>query len=405
MTRLVVLLSSLSLIGAGCAVRGPLLRHDDDVASRSSQLRLGEGRAARLAQQGTRVQVEAIQLCDRVERLHIERTHLYARRTKNKTVTVATAVGSALGIALGTVALVRAPSLPASRDPLDDGFTRSQARGGGAAAVALGSAAAFGLLIHGIRIARGDREREQVTEDGEVLEREVACPAPVPWTAAPVTLGARVALGQTGADGRAELDLAPRVPPAAIEGAPLRVDLRVGGRPVGQVDLAPVRHAHQEDAWRFAGAMRCAAPEEPDDCDGVAEYLRRYPEGPHADEARRTLERARGALAEAAARRRAEAAAAAEALRRANAERAAELQRQAEESARRLREEEQARERAARQRERELRAAEERQRDAQRQAEREAQRRRVRRECQATCRQSCGGVQACVTACYREQCG
>ncbi len=402
-TALLLALSVLVPATAGCAVQDAYLRHDDEILSRVGVPRPGTERAARIRQEGTHVSVEAIQLCDRVERLEIERTHVFSRRSRKPMVPILAAIGGAAAVALGAFAIVRAPNLPESRPDLETGWTRSQARGLGGLLVGGGGVLALGTVGHAFRLARGERTTETVTEAGEVLQSGVACPSPIPWQGAEMRLGA-ISLGTTPSTGRAELDLDLAVLPRDIAGAPPNVDLRIDGRTVGQVNLAPIRHVHQERAWRDAGQVRCAAPERPDDCDALNAYLIRYPDGPHATEARRILESAAGALVEAAARRRAEAEEAAARLRQAAAESMAALERQRAESERRLREEERERARAERERERDRARHIAEQREAEQRHRQTRERTQARRACHATCRQTCGGNQACQTACQTTQC-
>ncbi len=62
--------------------------------------------------------------------------------------------------------------------------------------------------------------------------------------------------------------------------------------------LGPMR---DEAAWKAADAPRCRSPKSSGDCDGVQAYVKEYPQGRHADEARRLLRLKRAVLARLAA--------------------------------------------------------------------------------------------------------
>jgi hypothetical protein len=180
-------------------------------------------------------------------------------------------------------------------------------------------------------------------------------------------------LGALDVRGLLEVDLAQVITPDFLLAHPLDIeaddvtDRRTlhfeGFADAGKIDLAPLRRRLQLDdgAWSRSAVSSCSPTAAFTSCSGVARYLRAFPDGRHADEARGLL--------------RAVQARAAQALQHEEeAERAAE---QAEEARRMAR---------------------------QREAQVGASRRAARSACERNCSAACAGDRGCQQACIQQQC-
>lgn len=95
-------------------------------------------------------------------------------------------------------------------------------------------------------------------------------------------------LGTTNDHGIARIDLDQALP-AGLRMTDEKLALSVGGFGVGMADLAPVFGARAERAWKGLDTDLCKTPTDGSSCDRVVEFLRQFPRGPHSDEARQLL--------------------------------------------------------------------------------------------------------------------
>lgn len=400
MSRAIVIL--LVCTACGAYTRGAHLRDTDEVLRVTTETRPGAEQDVEIEQHDTDVEVRAFATCDRVERQEIVRTHVYRRKSKIGPVMLAVLVGAVAASVAGGLMLANIADYPDEDAPgVDpDELTAQDARLLGGLFTTLAGGLVLAASIHGVQLLIREGDEEQLVIDGNTLASSVPCEPALPLRNVPIIgqLGReRFELGLTETTGRAHLDLSVLDPSRIGTSGPTELELSINGRSEGVVDLAPLRAMYERQAWDASRRLRCAAPTEPDDCEGVERYLREHPHGAHAGEAHQLLRAAREPLARAAARREAEREAAAQRVQQAIAERELQLQRERAELERQQREAEAAR-RAA------IEAQNRRIEQAQREAEAQRRREAARRECHATCYRSCGGSNACVQACFDAQC-
>lgn len=84
-----------------------------------------------------------------------------------------------------------------------------------------------------------------------------------------------------------------RVPRLAILAGGAQLTIDVGGENAGTTDaLAPTYQALAEDdaAWKAARTDACSSPKTEKDCDGVQKYVKAYPAGLHASDAKQIID-------------------------------------------------------------------------------------------------------------------
>ena len=111
--------------------------------------------------------------------------------------------------------------------------------------------------------------------------------------------GARnIATRGTDHNGHLELDLAKAIPYDAAKKA-VMVQVIVAGKVVGELDIEPILDAQEEmrreqeaAAWQQVDLRRCdtAPSTDAQACESVRAFLRRFPDGLHAEEARAVLQ-------------------------------------------------------------------------------------------------------------------
>jgi hypothetical protein len=155
--------------------------------------------------------------------------------------------------------------------------------------------------------AAGGVEEVDETRQSQVLQAGVGCSqsiVPIQTSVMIQVNGNAVANLSTDPEGRLEIDLAETVPFDDSEAAKVAT-LVVAGRPVGTIDLAPVRDRQrarvaeqqrdEERMWEQSDHERCRKNRGPVACEPVRRFLEAFPSGVHAEEARRLLEADAGA--------------------------------------------------------------------------------------------------------------
>lgn len=395
---------ALLLVG-GCAYqRGGLVRQSDRVLQSQTQARREASPHVEVRQEGTRIHVLAQEACrpHRVEL--VETTYSFGRTSAAPTQMTLTALASAAAITVGSLMAANVFDFPAEArvSRAYEGLTQEQGMGVGVALIGAGSIGAVVSLVHAFGLLGTDDEQSQRSIDRGPIAEAAPCSPASPVIGASVRLRAGAEsqqLGTTGPGGGLSVDASQVLEPEfVLRHAGGQAEVEVAGQPAGEaIAMEPLEGQVEERFWSRAQATRCAAAEVPVDCVGVEGYLRRFPRGTHAEEARTILEGARARLAERARRieeeRRAE-----EERRRAEEERrlaAEEAWRAEVERERRAREAEWEREQRARALERAER---------ERAAMQEAERRRARAQCERACRSSCAGNAQCESSCRAQQC-
>ena len=406
-TRLVSLAVVMALAGGCSYQRGRLVEQSQRVLREDDQTLETAEPAIEVSQMGSELSVRAEEVCQVSRQQHVEITYSYARESKIPVQMALMGVGGVVAGVLGGLFVANVFDFP-SKDSVAPGdessLTAESAVAGGVILLLASIAMVGGSAAHFIGLLPRDEEMSLETIDLGPQGSPAPCRPRRPLAGATVSLapaGASgpVVLGTLDSDGELAVDAAMVVPAALAlrhhrPFLPILVDGHSGS---GTLELAPLRSHLDERVWAAAESTRCAAAEEPSDCEGLETYMQLFPDGAHAPRARSILESANSRLAQRAARleaqrREREAAQQAEDLRlRQEAERraaAAEQQWRAEqeqlERQRRTREADA----AARQRAREAEAAT----------------RRRRADCRRQCAQSCSNDSACTASCVQHQC-
>jgi len=174
---------------------------------------------------------------------------------------------------------------------------------GGVILTSVGGLLAMAATVQLVRIATAGEQRDSIVERrGRRLRGNVRCDGEPQPRSVPVVLGAggrTVAELRTAADGRLKIDLLQVVPPAVAQRNP-SVTVLVAGQHIAELDMAPIRQAQlerldarQEGVWESIDVDRCRRDGSTDAraCRAVSAYLEAFPDGAHADEARRLVER------------------------------------------------------------------------------------------------------------------
>jgi hypothetical protein len=372
---------------SACVHRGEFLQQTERVIREESASEVSDTElAVDVVQSETRLTVRGRHVCALRRSQLVETTREYDQAVSVPFVTSMLLVGG-LTTGLGVGYAFSEPSADGAATSASTPMSPSpEARfAGGVAVAALGSAAiAAGIstLIEGLFDEEERSERR--------VDPGLADSASSPCRAA---RGIRVLVGRDavfdpgqrddesrwrvlgGFDRRGllEVDLARVLTPAFLLAHPPDLSLNdetdrlplhfVGFSDAGAIDLRLLRRRPEMDegAWLLSGVSTCASSVEMGSCASIAKYLRAFPEGRHADEARALLRAVQTRMEEALQREE-------------DAERAAEQVEEARRTAR------------------------------QREAQVGASRRAARSACERNCAAACAGDRGCQQACIQQQC-
>lgn len=90
-------------------------------------------------------------------------------------------------------------------------------------------------------------------------------------------------LGDTGPDGRLSVDLDALLP-QEFDWSDRRLDVLIDAEPIGHVDLSTVFERRENAAWTALPLAECRNPTTSTSCDSVQRFLDTYPNGPHSAE-------------------------------------------------------------------------------------------------------------------------
>ncbi len=399
--RLVSLAVVMALAGGCSYQRGRLVEQSQRVLREDSRTQEADEPSIEISQMGSDLSIRAELVCQEFRDQHVEITDSYARESKVPVQMALLGVGGVAAGVLGGLFAANVFEFPA-KDSLAPGdestFTAETALLGGVILLVASVAMVGGSAAHFIGLLPRDEEISLATVDLGAQGSPGPCDPRRPLIGALVSLvppgraNDTVALGTLDSNGELTVDAGMVVPPSlAVRNPhpfiPIRVGVHTGN---GSLELEPLREGLDERVWARAESSRCAAAEEPADCEGLETYMRFFPEGAHARTARSILETANSRLAQRAARL--------EAQRREQeaAEQAEDL---------RLRQEDERRAAAAEQQWRAEQEQLERQRRT-READAAARRQqaRARAECRRQCAQSCSNDSACTASCVQHQC-
>lgn len=239
--------------------------------------------------------VESKHLCDVREWNTVQRDVETRYETRPVWVDVLLAAGGVGAAATGLALLVDSSNVTPARSN-DDGFARN---GGeialGTTLVVGGAVLASLAVIDFQRMRQITRTKDVDHMAGRKTAANVMCRggfiegANVELRLGRVSYGA----GLTDANGRlftkldSVLDRDVRLPLGNAS-----AKLVIAGQVEGEVDLRALAAQRETERWRSVNLQQCAEAFTLDGCSSVESYLREYPEGTHADDARRALERA-----------------------------------------------------------------------------------------------------------------
>lgn len=284
-----------------CATVGLSEARNEDVPLKSGRQEVPRetGAVARVTQAGSELTVAVARVCDIRETRTVRRT---ARRDRvNSTPAVDWVLGG-LGVAAigaGAGVYVDASNVHArdesARQYNPVGPDNARLLGGGL--VVTGAALATVAVVDMVRTSGEEAETTVVELPGETVDRGVPCKGR-PLVGVEVALGLGggkpVAVGRTDETGRLTVKLDEALQNSVLSGT--KVPVLVGGKKAGEISVRPLRLALEEAAWKDLYKEGCTNPQSLDACKPVEDFLQRYPDGKHAQEARVLLGEAAPAL-------------------------------------------------------------------------------------------------------------
>ena len=302
------LLATLALgtLCGGCAeIQYSSTTTHDQILHTGERLVRGQGVVARAWQDRTELRVQAAYRCDLVEWNQIRRTTV-AEADGDLTSDYVLLGLSAVPLGVGVALLADSGNVYET-----DRNARLYNQAGPTGAIAGGVIlAAAGALLAAVPVvdmvrASGTKEEESTVEErGRTLRADLGCSSAEPAGAigvlgriqaeAPSYQKLQFRLGVTDPTGKLTVDLADVLPADVLReaGQPRSMQVVVGGRVVGLVDLVPVLLAiadrdrvAEDELWRQAGADACRQQHSEESCAGVRAYLLNLPHGRYATEA------------------------------------------------------------------------------------------------------------------------
>jgi len=275
------------------------------VLSRSYKVEPGPGVRVRSRMADTTLVLETAVACQRSSYAEVEITEV--EEADEGVIEELIVLGLALApVGTGIGLLVDAPNVHDNdrnrRQYNSVGPTGAYTAGG--VLVGTGGLIALWPIVELFRIAAAGGETTKTTSRrDEVLDPNVRCSGPSRPKSVAVQLrvgGQGIYSGRTNAQGLFQLDLT-TLDRKRLANA-ITIEILVAGQTVGEIDAHPVlerqedkRRQVEEQAWSRISQQPCervsggpAGPEDPG-CRGLRQYLQRYPNGIHAEEARRRL--------------------------------------------------------------------------------------------------------------------
>lgn len=294
-------LAALAAFLPACATVGLSEARNEDVPLKRGRQEVPRetGAVARVSQTGATLTVAVARVCDVRETRTVRRT---ARRERvNSTPAVdwvfgglgVAAVGAGAGVYLDASNVH--PKDDASRQYNPVGPDTARIIGGGL--VVAGAALASVAVVDLVRTSGEEMETSVVELPGETVDRGVPCKGR-PLVGVEVALGlgddGPAVVGRTDDGGKLTVKLEGLLRDRTLTGE--KAPVLVGGKRAGEISLAPLRLALEGAAWKDLYKEGCASPRSLDACDAVEGFLRRFPDGKHAQDARVLLAEAAPAL-------------------------------------------------------------------------------------------------------------
>lgn len=298
---------------------GPGTTEDQVIRVEKDSMPVKRGLASKLTVEGTEITVTTKRLCDYRDRRTVRRTT--TRERFNQSPGTDYALGGLGIVALGTgVGFVVDAKSVHPNEKTGQNYNPvgpDNARMIGYGLIGVGAIATTIAIVDVFRSEGAEVEVDEVQLDPEVTRKNVACDkaphadARVVGTvkAIPVREGIwldrhllgpqEVELGRTNERGLLEVDVAQLLPPSLVlVPDKTTMDIFVEAKKVGVVDLARVYRDRRDAAWKAADLDACREPKASTACDSVKRYLDYYPDGKHAAEAQKTLDKVSDRLAQ-----------------------------------------------------------------------------------------------------------
>lgn len=294
----------IGVTGTGCAAVGYSNPRNEDAPIKSwrQEVPRERGAVARVTQDGASLTVSVARACDVRETAKVRRT------TRRDRVNASPAVDWVFGVAgVGAAGAGVAVLLDASKVAPNDQTSRQynsvgpgNARLIGAGLIAAGVALGSVVVVDLVRTHGEQRETSVVDVPGETVDRGVPCKQR-PLVGVPVALAlpggsGPVSLGHTDEHGKLTVQLDKALPGDAPVAATGEAAVLVAGAKAGTLSLAPLHSALERAAWKGLYQEGCTNPHSVDACKSVKDFLRRFPEGKHANEAKQLLHEAAPAI-------------------------------------------------------------------------------------------------------------
>ena len=292
MTSLMLSLSvGLGAVGSGGCARmgvGPAVVTDVPKGVEHRSIRNGSSDGI-VNQDGLHVSVRVAEHCNVLRIDKIERTTIREHQNLTPQNDWWAGIGGTVLIAAGAVAIAK----PATLQPKDGSASLEDVRGTGYVMVGLGALLAAVPVIDYVRVHReAEHKVERVEEPGPLVQRDVRCGVPAEGTelTSRDPKGRTISLGRTDRRGVVTANLDDVVPTAWAFSKDARLGVYLDDKALGELALTEL-YAHREAAaWQLAESNACRTSLDATACDAQAAYVRQFPDGPHAAEARQWIE-------------------------------------------------------------------------------------------------------------------
>lgn len=288
----------LLLNSAGCARIGQRPPRNEDQLLRLVPVEtVIDGAFAEVGQRGTELALEVSRVCelrtDRVVQRTTEVESYNQSPGKDWWLAVAALAAGGAGGGLLADAPNTYPNDPTSRtyNPIGPDEERKYGYG----FVGLGAVFATAVIVDVVRANGTETTSGEATITGPVETHAAACKGR-PYANVQVTGefdGRTFLLGTTNSLGQLLVDLDETAPDDwLLRARTAKLQLQVNGRAAGGADLAPLYLSREGRAFDHGAAATCIAAASVQACDPLEQFLARYPDGPHAPQAREALDAA-----------------------------------------------------------------------------------------------------------------
>jgi len=300
----------IQLVGSGCATigHGEPVHHDEPLSIHQVEIPQKGKAAIDIDQEGTDVSILLRRQCVIEERRKVRRTT--TRELLNASPSADLAIGGIGGVSVATGIGVVIDAQTNVHPNDDTSRTYNKLGPGGATVIGVGLlVAGSGLLIvpivDAVRASGEEESTSTVELDGTVVDPAAPCAGhPLADTqvrgevsraygprnmGGPETNAEQFDLGRTDAEGRLEVDLT-RLTFDEHRELPPTMTLYVGKTKAGEVELRPLFRRWEKKAWSSLDRIACRQPSTSTDCNGVEDFIRRFPNSKRVARARALLQ-------------------------------------------------------------------------------------------------------------------